>query len=115
MKAILDVCYKNAVDLLKENLEDMDKVVSYLLAKETITGGEMVAILEGRDPATVESAYASTMSAPTSDGTGAVPLTGDTEPPARNILMISQPVEPPAPQEEPTQPEEPSDQEEPKE
>ncbi len=117
VKAILDVCYKNAVDLLKENLEDMDKVVSYLLAKETITGGEMVAILEGRDPATVESAYASTMSAPTSDGTGAVPLTGDTEPPARNIHMISQPVEPPAPQEElePSQPEGPSDQEEPKE
>ncbi len=61
VKAILDVCYKNAVELLKENLEDMDKVVAYLLAKETITGGEMVAILEGRDPATVESPYASTM------------------------------------------------------
>ena len=29
----------------------MDKVVSYLLEKETITGAEMVAILEGRDPA----------------------------------------------------------------
>ena len=29
----------------------MDKVVEYLLEKETITGAEMVAILEGRDPA----------------------------------------------------------------
>ena len=29
----------------------MDKVVAYLLEKETITGPEMVAILEGRDPA----------------------------------------------------------------
>ena len=60
VKAILDVCYANAVELLKENLEDMDRVVAYLLEKETITGGEMVAIIEGRDPASVEDAYAST-------------------------------------------------------
>ena len=38
---------KAAVELLKENLEDMHKVVEYLLEKETITGGEMVAIIEG--------------------------------------------------------------------
>ncbi|MBP3319120.1 MAG: cell division protein FtsH, partial [Ruminiclostridium sp.] len=41
--------------------EDMDKVVAYLLEKETITGGEMVAIIEGRDPAAVESPYLSTV------------------------------------------------------
>ena len=29
----------------------MDRVVAYLLEKETISGAEMVAILEGRDPA----------------------------------------------------------------
>ena len=29
--------------------------------KETITGAEMVAIIEGRDPSTVEDAYASTL------------------------------------------------------
>ena len=51
VKIILDQCYKAAVELLKENLEDMHKVVEYLLQKETITGGEMVAIIEGRDPA----------------------------------------------------------------
>ena len=38
----------------------MDKVVAYLLEKETITGAEMVAIIEGRDPTQVEDAYAST-------------------------------------------------------
>ena len=48
--------------LIRENLEDMHKVVAYLLEKETITGGEMVAIIQGRDPALVEEAYASTAS-----------------------------------------------------
>jgi len=51
VKEILDQCYRNAVDLLKDNREQMDQVVAYLLEKETITGAEMVAILEGRDPA----------------------------------------------------------------
>ena len=60
VKAILDQCYQDAVELIRENLEDMHKVVAYLLEKETITGGEMVAIIQGRDPALVEDAYAST-------------------------------------------------------
>ena len=89
VKAILDVCYQNAVDLIKENREDMDKVVAYLLEKETITGGEMVAIIQGRDPALVEDAYASTRSK-------ARPLPGDIEPPARNIHMVSEEIKPPA-------------------
>ena len=59
VKRILDECYKDAVQVIRDNREDMDKVVAYLLEKETITGGEMVAILEGRDPSTVEEAYAS--------------------------------------------------------
>ena len=60
VKAILDVCYAEAVKVIRENREDMDKVADYLLAKETITGGEMVAIIEGRDPSLVENPYAST-------------------------------------------------------
>ena len=60
VKRILDECYKDAIQVIRDNREDMDKVVAYLLEKETITGGEMVAILEGRDPSTVEEAYAST-------------------------------------------------------
>ena len=65
-------------------------MVTYLLEKETITGGEMVAIIEGRDPALVDDAYSSTRKAE---------LPGDIEPPARNIHMVSEPV--PAPAKEP--------------
>ena len=54
VKLILEQCYHDAVELLKENMDDMHKVVAYLLEKETITGGEMVAIIQGRDPALVE-------------------------------------------------------------
>ena len=102
VKLILDACYEDAVKVIQENLEDMHKVVEYLLDKETITGGEMVAIIEGRDPALVEDAYASTHAKSS--------LTGDIEPPARNIHMVSEPVTAPAPEEEteeeqPAQPE----------
>ena len=93
VKAILDQCYKAAVELLQDNLEDMHKVVEYLLEKETITGGEMVAIIEGRDPALVEDAYASTHAK-------AKPLPGDIEPPAKNIHMISEEIKPPLPPQE---------------
>ena len=51
VRSIIDSCYKKATETLSESREDMDKVVAYLLEKETITGAEMVAILEGRDPA----------------------------------------------------------------
>ena len=89
VKAILDVCYRDAVEVIKANREDMDKVVAYLLEKETITGGEMVAIIEGRDPALVEDAYASTRK-------GAKPLPGDIEPPARSIHIVSEEIKAPA-------------------
>ena len=87
VKAVLDVCYKDAVEVIRANREDMDKVVAYLLEKETITGGEMVAIIEGRDPALVEGAYTSTR---------AKPLPGDIEPPARHVHIIDEPIPMPA-------------------
>ncbi len=93
VKAILDVAYKDAVEILKNSREDMDKVVAYLLEKETITGGEMVAILEGRDPALVEDAYASTMN---SKGSKPTQYKGDIEPPARSIHITSEPIPMPA-------------------
>ena len=93
VKLILEQCYKDAVELLKENMDDMHKVVAYLLEKETITGGEMVAIIQGRDPALVEDAYASTHSRQR-------PLPGDIEPPARNIHMVSESIPAPAPKED---------------
>ncbi len=77
VKALLDEAYKTAVEVIRDNREDMDKVVAYLLEKETITGAEMVAIIEGRDPALVESPYASTRPA-------------EIEAPAKKVHMISE-------------------------
>jgi len=108
VKAILDVCYKDAVEVIKANREDMDKVVAYLLEKETITGGEMVAIIEGRDPAAVEDAYASTRKAK--------PLPGEIEPPAKAIHIVSEEIKPPAGAEDASaEPEEKPAEEEPSE
>ena len=87
VKEILDKCYQEAVEILKANREDMDKVVAYLLEKETITGAEMVAIIEGRDPELVEDAYASTRS------DAARPA--EIEAPARKVHMISQKISAP--------------------
>ena len=100
VKDILDQCYRQAVEIIKANRDDMDKVVAYLLEKETITGAEMVAIIEGRDPALVDDPYASTQT---------VTRSGDIEPPARSIHMTSEPIPmPPAPPEETDRPEEPA-------
>ena len=98
VKILLDKCYRDAVALIRENLEDMHKVVAYLLETETITGGEMVAIIQGRDPALVEEAYASTASRERR------PLPGDIEPPARNIHIVSEEIKAPIPLEEPEEP-----------
>ena len=89
--SILHSAYEKAVNIIQENQEDMDKVVDYLLKKETITGEEMMAILEGRDPATA-------------DNYGARPEPQDRsiEPPARNIHMTSEPVLPPQPPQDTT-------------
>ena len=104
VKRILDECYKDAVQVIRDNREDMDKVVAYLLEKETITGGEMVAILEGRDPATVEEAYASTRKS----GDGFRPSQPNViEAPARHISMTSEKIEQPEPDGTPA-PEEPA-------
>ncbi len=109
VKEILDECYRQAVETIRECREDMDKVVAYLLEKETITGAEMVAIIEGRDPELVDEAYASTRSQ--EEGRA---LTGDIEPAARKVHMISQKIEAPAepadaPQESADAPQEPTD------
>lgn len=47
---IIAQCYQDAIAILEEHREMLDKVASYLLKKETITGQEMMAILDGRDP-----------------------------------------------------------------
>ena len=87
IKEILDRCYTMAVDIIRDNREDMDKVVAYLLEKETITGGEMVAIIEGRDPATANDAYFSTR--PNRSDDPAI------EAPAKKVHMVSEKIEMP--------------------
>ena len=92
VREILNNCYKQAVEIIRENREDMDKVVAYLLEKETITGAEMVAIIEGRDPSTVEDAYASTLA----HENGFRPSQPEViEPAARKVHMISEKIEAP--------------------
>ena len=92
VKDILDKCYADAVNIIRENRADMDKVVAYLLEKETITGAEMVAIIEGRDPSTVEDAYASTLA----HENGFRPSQPEViEPAARKVHMISEKIEAP--------------------
>ncbi len=93
VKVLLDEAYKTAVEVIRENREDMDKVVAYLLEKETITGAEMVAIIEGRDPALVENPYASTRPA-------------EIEPAAKKVHMISEKILAPGEAEAALQPEE---------
>ena len=88
VKEILDKCYADAVQILKDNREDMDKVVAYLLEKETITGGEMVAIIEGRDPELVDN-YGLNKNPQHQFR----PSTPDViEPPAKHINIVSEPI-----------------------
>ena len=47
---IIARCHQDAMSILNESREMLDRVASYLLKKETITGQEMMAILDGRDP-----------------------------------------------------------------
>ena len=79
---ILDACYKQAVEIITQSRGEMDKVVAYLLEKETITGAEMVAILEGRDPTLA-------------DVTPEDRTRQGIEAPARHVHIVSQKIEPP--------------------
>ena len=96
VKKILDKAYQTAVETIRENRDDMDKVVTYLLEKETITGAEMVAIIEGRDPTLVENPYASTKQ----DGFRPS-QPEEIEAPAKKVHMISEKIAPPVETEAP--------------
>ena len=84
VRDLIDSCYKKAREILSASREDMDRVVAYLLEKETITGAEMVAILEGRDPALAdpyqEAANRERLKAGTEESSAPIPLGGDTQP-----------------------------------
>ena len=104
--AIIRQCHEDARRMLEENRELLDKIAAYLLKKETITGQEMMAIIEGRDPETVDN-YGATREEKQ-------PLFRPSSPevieaPAKHIHIVSEPV--PSP-EEPQTPEEPQSPEE---
>ena len=84
---ILRQCHEEAKAILRENRELLDKIAAYLLKKETITGQEMMAIIEGRDPETVDNYGASKSSQPAFRPS--VPET--IEAPAKHINIVSEP------------------------
>ena len=87
--AIIRQCHQDAKQILSENRELLDKIAAYLLKKETITGQEMMAIIEGRDPETVDN-YGATRE---EDQKLFRPSTPDViDPPARHINIVSQPI-----------------------
>ena len=57
VKKILNTCYDEAIQRLKDNRELLDEVALYLLAKETITGDELMAYINA-DKAEKEAADA---------------------------------------------------------
>ena len=88
---ILRQCHEEAKQILRENRELLDKIAAYLLKKETITGQEMMAIIEGRDPETVDN-YGATREedAPRKAFRPSTP--NSIEAPAKHINIISQPI-----------------------
>jgi cell division protease FtsH len=83
--ALLQKCHDEAKALLEENREMLDKIASYLFEKETITGSQMMAILDGRDPD-----KADYYGVPAKAEAPAI------EPPAKHINIVSEPVPMPA-------------------
>ena len=86
---ILRQCHEEAKQILRENRELLDKIAAYLLKKETITGQEMMAIIEGRDPETVDN-YGATRESEQKLFRPSVPET--IEAPAKHINIVSEPV-----------------------
>ena len=86
---ILRQCHKEAKEILVENRDLLDKIAAYLLKKETITGQEMMAIIEGRDPETVDN-YGATKEPDQKLFRPSVPDV--IEAPAKHINIVSQPI-----------------------
>ena len=98
---ILRQCHEEAKAILRENRELLDRIAAYLLKKETITGQEMMAIIEGRDPETVDN-YGATREDDRKLFRPSVPNT--IEAPAKHINIVSEPVPMPDFDQPPAQP-----------
>ena len=102
VKDILEECHKGSRKILEENRDMLDAIAGYLLERETITGAQMMAILEGKDPDQAEDQFGSSTPARPA-------MVGDVEPPAKNIHMVSEPIEAPKPPEENSPSDQPED------
>lgn len=80
---LMNNAYQEAIEILKENRDMLDKIAAYLLKKETITGAEMTAILEGRDPEQAEPTSAERRAQARITSTGV-------EPAARVVHMLDE-------------------------
>ena len=110
VRTILDQCYAAAVQIIRDSRQEMDAVVAYLLEKETITGAEMVAIIEGRDPAAADSPLRAEATA-----TPAAPAEDKTEDPPAEDKPAEEPPATDAPQDPPVTLEKSQEDEPPKE
>ena len=110
VRTILDQCYAAAVQIIRDSRQEMDAVVAYLLEKETITGAEMVAIIEGRDPAAADSplrAEATAAPAATAEDKTEDPPAEDK--PAEETPATDAPQDPPVTMEKPQEDEPPKE------
>ncbi|MBQ4583094.1 MAG: ATP-dependent zinc metalloprotease FtsH [Oscillospiraceae bacterium] len=87
--AVIRQCHEEAKAILVENRELLDKIAAYLLKKETITGQEMMAIIEGRDPELVDN-YGATREDEPKLFRPSTPSV--IEAPAKHINIVSEPV-----------------------
>jgi cell division protease FtsH len=89
VQTLMNQCYQDAIQILQENRDMLDSIAQYLLKKETITGQEMMAILNGEDPDQVDNFGTGPNSGSAEDPT--------IERPALHVSMESGLPEPPAP------------------
>ncbi|MDW8104680.1 MAG: ATP-dependent zinc metalloprotease FtsH [Armatimonadota bacterium] len=60
VRAIIDECFRRAVDILSKNRDKMEEIVRVLLQKETIEREEFLALMEGAQPAEAISTWSTT-------------------------------------------------------
>ena len=86
---IIRQCHKEAKEILMENRALLAKIAAYLLKHQTIPGQELLALLQGRDPETVDN-YGAAREPEQPLFRPSVPET--IEAPAKHINIVSQPI-----------------------
>ena len=87
---VLQRCFMEAVQLLEDNRALLDEIANYLLIKETITGAEMMAIINNETPVSIEETDAAAAQGAAAESSGA-------ETPAAPAAGAASPEETPVP------------------